>query len=375
MAYFANNIGGASMRGRHVIVIESDDWGSIRVPSDSVKETLNLRGANLDSEPFTKYDGLERAEDVQAMVELMKKIVDINGRNPIVTAFYAVSNADFEEIEKSRFGVFKNESFLKTSERYDQNSDLAKQVKSAISEGILVPELHGCEHLNRALWMNDLNEGRADTVLAFENGMYGIGSNFEADNPYGYMDAFHNRSASELLGYEQIIEEAVLRFENIFGTRPRVFTAPCYVWDPMIEDYLFEQGIMYIGGANRQQIPQVDNYNAFKKVKHMLGSHNKNGQIYLTRNVEFEPIYGGSNIQAAALRQIAAAFKMGKPAIISIHRANFSSRICGDMRQDRLVAIYNMLKAVQEKWPDVEFMSSFELGEKLKEMHNAGKRK
>ena len=43
---------------RQIVVIESDDWGSERIPNNDVRNTLKSNGINMDSNPHAKYDTL-----------------------------------------------------------------------------------------------------------------------------------------------------------------------------------------------------------------------------------------------------------------------------------------------------------------------------
>ncbi|MGY6555170.1 MAG: hypothetical protein ACXIUM_11695, partial [Wenzhouxiangella sp.] len=55
------------------------------------------------------------------------------------------------------------------------------------------------------------------------------------------------------------------------------------------------------------------------------------------------------------------AFQMNKPAIISSHRINFCGFIDESNRDQNLEALDYLLKAVLQRWPDVEFITSEEL--------------
>ena len=63
-----------------------------------------------------------------------------------------------------------------------------------------------------------------------------------------------------------------------------------------------------------------------------------------------------------SFRQICTAFKWNKPAIISSHRVNFCGEIDPENRSKGLQALKALLKRVAKHYPDVEFMSSVELG-------------
>lgn len=59
---------------RKIIVFESDDWGSIRMPSKDVYDTMLNKGYPVDIRPFEKYDSLESDEDIEALFEVLKKL-------------------------------------------------------------------------------------------------------------------------------------------------------------------------------------------------------------------------------------------------------------------------------------------------------------
>lgn len=358
-----NAIGG-KITDSKIIVFESDDWGSIRVPSKKTYEALNQEGALLNMDPFTSDDGLESEKDILNLFTVLERYTDYKGNHPQITAFYAVKNADFQAMRSSGMKEFKSELFLDTAVRYDGKHSL-DITKEGIKKSVFCPQLHCLQHLNVVKWMKDLNNGKSDTLKAFEYGMYGLGTNFDSNNRFGYMDSFHNRSKEELYQYRNVIKEAVDTFHAIFGYKPTVFVASCYVWDPVLEDYLAEAGISFISGDRCQLIPKEDNYEEFIKRINIMGSKNKNMQIYLTRNADFDLIYEYDDTFNICLRQIASAFSMGKPAIINIHRANFTSRI-NDKCKTRLARFDLLLKTILAKWPDVEFYNSDQLGNLIK---------
>ena len=84
---------------RKIVVIESDDWGSIRMPSREVYEALLSKGIPVDKFYFTKYDCLESEEDLQFLFETLSTIKDRNGAHPVITANSVVANPDFIRIE------------------------------------------------------------------------------------------------------------------------------------------------------------------------------------------------------------------------------------------------------------------------------------
>jgi hypothetical protein len=65
---------------RKIIVIESDDWGSIRMPSRSaygklIKAGLNLNGG--DGLRYSLYDSLESKSDLEGLFHVLESFRDI----------------------------------------------------------------------------------------------------------------------------------------------------------------------------------------------------------------------------------------------------------------------------------------------------------
>jgi hypothetical protein len=146
-------------------------------------------------------------------------------------------------------------------------------------------------------------------------------------------------------------------FEDIFGFKSKSFIAPNYIWNSEIEIILNENGVKYLQGSFFQ-------YTQINGVKYnYLGKTNELGQIYLTRNVIFEP---SSNRKIDwinnALSEIETAFNLKKPAVITMHRVSFVGGIFEENRILNLKMFDELLKQIIKKWPNVEFMHSAELG-------------
>ena len=66
------------------------------------------------------------------------------------------------------------------------------------------------------------------------------------------------------------------------------------------------------------------------------------------------------------MEEIRVAFKWGKPAVISSHRVNYVGSIDPSNRDNGLDKLKKLLNKVLKKWPDVEFMTSAELGDLIR---------
>ena len=99
----ASNIVGFSTK-RKLVVLESDDWGSIRMPTLDIAKHLNSKGLDMftgDSGRYNTLDNLENQEDLEALFHTLSAFVDKNGRHPVFTAVGLVANPDFEKIKQN----------------------------------------------------------------------------------------------------------------------------------------------------------------------------------------------------------------------------------------------------------------------------------
>lgn len=347
------------------LILESDDWGSIRTPDRATYETLRDQGDRISSNAFLKYDCLEGEEDIGALYKILEKHVDRNGRAAVVTMNFAVANPNFERIRNSHFSAYFFEDIKDTYKKYRPNHDVIGMIRTGIQKGFVRPQLHCREHLNVVRWMNDLKAGNETTRKAFRYGMVGIGDTFSAENPYGYMDAFNYCSADELAFELRALEEAVQKFEELFGYPTKTFAPCCYVWGDELERVLAANHISMIQGYRYQYKPSGDSYVVKAKVPHRFGEL-KPGITYSVRNCSFEPAYRYEKGIEKCMDEIDSAFRYGAPAIINTHRMNYMGGIMPENRTNGLKQLDLLLGMVQDKHPDVQFMSSDELAELLR---------
>jgi len=356
---------------RKIVVIESDDWGSIRMPSKETYNKLLKKGYNVNNDPYLKYDSLATSEDLSHLFEVLSSIKDDNNRSPIITANTIVANPDFKKIQSSNFETYFFEPFLETLSRYkscDKSFDLWNE---GIASGLFFPQFHGREHLNVAQWMKALQEKDKNIVEAFDNEMISISSE-PSNMKFSYMEGMDFFDESDKRKRKEIIDQGMSSFENIFKYKSLSYIANCYIWDDYVEEILSNQGVKYIQGVRVQKKPNISNKTHSLKFKtNSLGKKNKFEQIYLIRNVHFEPShYPNADIINDCLKEISIAFYWNKPAIISSHRINFIGAIDVNNRIRNLKLFYDLLIKITRKWPDVEFMSSTELGDLINNSTN-----
>ncbi len=349
---------------RKIIVIESDDWGSIRMPSGEIYKDLLGKGLSVDKCAFSRYDSLERSDDLSALFDVLVSVKDKNGNPAVITADSVVANPDFERIEKCDFQNYYYEIVIDTFKKYNGCEKSYDLYLDGIKNKVWHPQFHGREHLNVLRWMKALQANDEITRLAFEQKHFGLSNKVSPKLKVRYMDAFANIGLESLQKESIIIKEGTEIFEKLYGYRSKSFIAPCYTWCNELEPVLKECGIEYIQGLALQQIPVSDNPLKCKSKFHYTGEKNNIGQRYLVRNAFFEP-YKGESIDhvGECLKRIEIAFKCHKPAIISSHRINFIGAIDSKNRDNNLKLFKELLLRIIQKWPEVEFTTSDKLGD------------
>lgn len=346
---------------RKIIVIESDDWGSIRMPSKTTYETLLRKGIGVDKSPYNKVDTLADPTDLALLFDVLSSVKDKNGNNAIITANSVVANPDFERIRDSGYLSYFYEPFTKTLKGDKRTENALDLWKEGMSARIFHPQFHGREHLNVERWMRDLKEGLPDTRLAFDYGFFGLVPEDSSLLKKNYMAAMDYDLKKDQTAKFEIIESGLKLFKEIFGYSSKSYIATNYIWGDELNEILSQNGVMYLQGQKKQGHPQIDN--SLKYVRRILGEINRFGQTYLIRNCIFEPSqYPHIDSVDFCLQDIQSAFLWHKPAIISSHRLNFMGGIITENRDNNLKSFGNLLASITKKWPNVEFMTSDELG-------------
>ena len=346
------------------MVIESDDWGSIYMPSVEALHKLNTIGINTRSH-FLQYDSLESRTDFKVLFDVLRKHRDSTGRHPVITAVANVANPNFEVIESVRFKNYALETFVDTSKRFDESKGIIEDYRKGIEERLFYPIFHGREHLNVNRWMRLLQEDNFAIKSAFFAGVPAIGMDEHGNSLPDLRAAFDLDNITELSNQKEILESGLKIFEQVFGFRSRYMVPPNGPFNSQLEPYLKTLGVDFIGTSKIHLSPL--GMGEWKKEYRYLGKRNNCGQIYLTRNCFFEPSSSehakDKNWVASCIQEISSAFLMRKPATISSHRVNYMGSIQEANRERSIERLDKLLKEIIRKWPNVEFVTSEELGD------------
>ncbi|MDZ7693148.1 MAG: hypothetical protein U5K69_18845 [Balneolaceae bacterium] len=348
--------------GRKIIVIESDDWGGIRTPSLRVLKELSKMDIEIERDHYLTYDSLASEEDLDALFSVLRSKKNRKGETPIITANVIMGNPDFKKIKSNEFQLYDYELFTDTLKRYPEHSKSFDLWKNGIRESLFHPQFHGREHLQVFRWLKNLNVKNSETRRVFDLELFGISTNVTKEDRKSYMAAYEWDDESQKKFIINAITDGLEQFKKIFGFKSLSTIAPNYVWHQELENVFYKGGVRYIQGASVQKIPRIDkDVSTYKR--HFTGETNDLGQVYLIRNCRFEPSSNNDkDWVSSCLAEINLAFRMKKPAIIDTHRVNYIGYINPKNRYRGLRALNELLGKIISKWPDVEFMTSDQLG-------------
>jgi hypothetical protein len=88
---------------RQIVVIESDDWGSIRISSKESFNKLMQASITVDRNHYNTNDALESNTDLEMLMEVLSKHKDATEHNVVMTGVNVVANFNFEKIRENRF--------------------------------------------------------------------------------------------------------------------------------------------------------------------------------------------------------------------------------------------------------------------------------
>ncbi|RPA66590.1 hypothetical protein EF405_20100 [Cyclobacteriaceae bacterium YHN15] len=348
---------------RKIVVIESDDWGMLRMASKRAYEKFLKLGYPVDRSVYSRFDALEQNDDLTLLMDVLSSVKDKHGNPAKFTINNIVANPDFQKIRSHNFESYFFEPYTETLKK-NQNSDQVMELyRQGLNEGLFQIQFHGREHVHVNNWLNKLRSGDRVFLDAFEEGMFTLNNEKGCSCRFECLDAMATYSGSDFSFIQNAIKEGTELFKQIWEFSSSSIIAPCYTWPSKLENDFKLCGIKYVQGSRAQREPTLINMRPSIK-RHFMGQKSKEGLIYLIRNVNFEQAENANiDIVPSALKEIESAFFWRKPAIISSHRVNYIGSIVPENRNRNLVYLKKLLNRIVEKHPTVEFMSSDQLGD------------
>lgn len=367
MEYFKNflkNIPGWKTQ-RKLIAIAVDDYGNVRLDSKKAFDNIDKKNP-VKEQRFDRFDTLETREDLEMLYGVLSSVKDKNGKPAIFTPYALSCNIDFERMQAEGYQDYHHELLPVTFHKLSSLQQVAyegtwKLYQEGIEKGLMQPQFHGREHFNLKVFEEKLAKKDPALILSLENrSLANIGPS--GYSSIGWTAAFSFWDPVEdTRRFPQIMQEGLEAFEKVYGYKANVFTPPAQQFPEDLEKELRHWGLKALDKPFYQG--KHLGFGKYKKQFTSSGYNKKTELLEIVRNVVFEPTSGNIDHVAKAMKQIEAAFRWNKPAIISSHRVNFCGHIDPKNREKGLGDLKNLLKAIVQRWPEVEFVSTGELTE------------
>ena len=350
-----------------VLVIESDDWGMTGVPSRQVYENLVSAGVFPAGNPWYR-DALETPEDLDRLYNVLSSVRDSRGTPAQLTANFIMSNPDPGRLLS---GEEPHACFDTLPESCEENPDMRElkgKWEEGIKRGVFRPEYHGLYHLNVWRLAEALRDADPRLLEMLRHGARPAAMTAGTDRRllsehWGFPSARNGLEGRkrELL----LVQKGARAFQRLFGRPPSAAVASHCLWNRDTEWAWSKCGIRYVQSAHR--MPAARRMGALIRPQAFcMGAAGGYGLTYLGRNCRFEPSVFPEDTASRAVRQIIMAFETQRPAVVSMHRINFSGTVNPKLRDRSLVGLKSVLNTVVEQYPDVRFSNTAELGRTLR---------
>lgn len=347
---------------RKIIVIEADDYGSLRMPSNEVYEQLLDKGY-ISSGVHDKYDSIETVEDLSELFKVLKSVRDSEGNYAKITPFFNPTNPDTASIIENNYNSYEYIDYRQVVKEQKIGNSIFDLWEEGIDLGIFKPQYHGREHVNVPKLMELLQSNHQIIRESFEMGFYHPILN-EHKEYHNLRRAFYFDNEVEKNIIKNGLVEGYDVFNRIFNYNPIVFSPSNGTFHPDFKKAITSKGIKTFVESGVRYIPR-GNGKIDSERKFVIGRvARQENTINYSRNVTFEPS-DNKNAVKKALDEIEVAFRWNKPAVIATHRTNFSGKLDKVNRERSLEELKTLLINIKSKWPDVLFLNSEELSKMM----------
>jgi len=202
-------------------------------------------------------------------------------------------------------------------------------------------------------------------------GMCGVPLRCSKSSTSYYLPVYIDNSIlrKENVDQQWLISQGFDLFQKEFDFESISVVAPGCGWTGTTEGIWSGNGARYIQGGFLQEHHYS---NSIKYVPHYLGEISNNQRLtYLVRNCMFEPSNSkDDDYWKSTLKQVERAFSLKTPAIISSHRVNYVGSIFRENREHGLRQLNILLSEVIKRWPEVNFLTSVQLGDRILKSQN-----
>lgn len=333
---------------RPLVLFQSDDWGRVGLRDKDGFDQLTAAGLPLGERPWDLHS-LETADDLIALKATLLRHCDSAGRSPCMQMNFVVANLDFARMSAGAPGKIELLPLAQGLPEGWSRPDLLAAYQSGIADKVFSPALHGTTHFCRwAVERSYASGGERQHLLNIF---------WKAGTPYihwrmpwiGYEywdeESTEDDKFLSALRQEELIGEAVGMFAKLFSRLPHSACAPAYRANTHTHHAWAQHGVRVAqNGPGTIYPPHFD--------RHRL--------LHICRTVEFEPAIDATFSVDKCLEQAAAAFRLGLPAVVSIHSINFHSTV-RDFRSRTLRDLDEFLARLEHSYSDLVYLHDDEL--------------
>ncbi|BAN36767.1 glycosyl hydrolase family 57 [Sulfuricella denitrificans skB26] len=309
-----------------VVIFESDDWGA--GPLDQAKALENLR-------------------------EILARFKDREGQTPVATLGVILATADTRRIRDAG-----GAEYFSTNLAMPFYAPLREVMAAGVQQGVFALHLHGMEHY----WPQSLMQA-AVTDASVRDWLQSDGIPATESLPSPLQARWTDASVlpSRTLASEALctaITEETHLFGACFKIRPRVAVATTFVWTEEVEAAWSNEGIdVIITPGARYTRREATGKPGGEDKRIVNGELSNSGQIYLVRDVYFEPMLG--HTPERLVSDAREHLRLGRPCLVEMHRFNFIGTM--EKCDASLLVLEAALKQLQSAFPEIRFMTSLAL--------------
>lgn len=322
---------------RPVVLIQSDDWGRVGIPTKDCIDTMRARGLDVGRSCWDFY-GLETEEDLLELGSCLEGIRDRDGSPACITANFVMANADLRRMRECGYREFIWKS-IDAGFPEPWTERLADNYRDLVKRGVFYPGLHGFTHFNIPALLDVLQESSAGGEMARQLAHSDIPYMASLTPQFNFALLDGRTGDGRLLPIEVQVEwlrKGIGLFQNTFGFAPVTFCAPGYRADQHTRREAARSGIRVMQVAGRQ-IPMICD-----------------GYLLLVRNLAFEPALDGCANMPDLIRSARKAVAAGVPIIVCSHSINYVSRF-NDKAQFSRSLLKELLERLRDEFPDLRF--------------------
>jgi hypothetical protein len=269
------------------------------------------------------------------MFDLFSHFKNKFDKAPLLTANFITHNLDYSSIDTLQFKPI--------SEGYNFGSEtLFKKYREGMDGKYFIPQLHGFSHYDTTLLERDFRSEnfRADFKIGFPLAISTIKGNLSIYRGECFDPNFDTN-----------IVKAVEVFKSTFGFYSKTFIPPHYAFTSKASRLLSSQHICLL-----QSTGHFLSANGTGSVSPLF--RKKKGLFYSSRNARLDTHSDYNYLAENCIRGIETAFAHNMPAVIDIHRVNFSGRFSPETRQKTLEELNKVFVHLYQNHPDIIFLSS-----------------